>query len=372
MTVMTRTPASTNELTRACGQLLVVGFQGTELPDDVRRPLELGQRGGVILFRRNLPSIESAAALCGDALGTAVSSEPPPIVCVDQEGGRVRRLPSPPFVHLPVMRRLAGADDEELTRRAAHLNGIQLRAVGFNLNFAPVVDVDTNPDNPVIGDRAFAAEPGRVVAHAAAFIAGQRDAGIASCIKHFPGHGDTEIDSHLALPFVRHARDRLDAVELAPFARLAPLTDAVMSAHVVFEALDPRDVATRSRLVCTDLLRGELGFSGALFSDDMEMRAIADRASIEDNAVAAVEAGCDLLLICHSTELQHRAHAALVRQAEASADFRHRCAEAHRRALALRQRLPPSAAPLDVNAMHRQSEELEREIEAAVTAAERA
>ncbi len=325
------------------GQLLVIGFEGSELPAELELLLGRRARAGVILFRRNLggqrAGLHALQRLCG-SLCRASASEFPPLIAIDEEGGRVARL-GPPALALPPMRALADLGDLELIERVGRAVGMELRCLGISMNFAPVVDVDTNPDNPIIGDRAFSREPERVVECAAAYCRGLRAAQVANCLKHFPGHGDTLLDSHLALPRVDHPRERLERVELLPFARLAALADSMMTAHVMYPALDADVPATLSRRIATDLLRHELGFEGVLFSDDLEMQAIAGHGSVEQAAIGALEAGCDLLLICSRGELAERAHAALTRQIEHDAAFAARARTAAARGLALRQRTRP-------------------------------
>jgi beta-N-acetylhexosaminidase len=332
------------ELPELCGQLLVGGFAGSELPEGLREALAGGRRGGVILFKRNLPSVEVAHELCSAVLD-ATPDELPPFIGVDQEGGRVSRLP-PPVTRLPPMRELARSHDAAATKAVAHGLGRELAAIGFNLDFAPVLDVDSNPDNPIIGDRAFGSDPDVVARLGRAFIEGLQSAGVMACGKHFPGHGDTSQDSHLDLPEVSHDKERLDRVELPPF-RTASLRGvaALMTAHVIYSELDAGVPATLSRKISTTLLRNEIGFQGVLFSDDLEMRAIADRWSIEESAVAAIRAGCDVLLVCSDFELQERAHAALVARAEADPAFKQRCADAVARALRARRNNPPRPLP---------------------------
>lgn len=328
------------------GQLLVVGFGGHELPAELATAIEAGERAGVVLFRRNLQPGESGL-LALQRLCSSVAErgrpELPLLIAIDEEGGRVSRL-SPPALALPAMRRVADLGDVALLERVGRVLGQQLRCLGLTMDFAPVVDVDTNPDNPIIGDRAFASDPERVVERAGAFLAGLSSSGVQACLKHFPGHGDTSLDSHLALPSVTHGRERLEAVELLPFRRLAPFADSVMTAHVVFPALDPDNPATLSRTIATDLLRRELGFGGVLFSDDLEMRALDAHGSIADCAVRAIRAGCDLLLVCSRPDAQASVHAALVERLEADDTFRRRCREAATRGLAMRQKNPPQPA----------------------------
>jgi beta-N-acetylhexosaminidase len=175
------------------------------------------------------------------------------------------------------------------------------------MNLAPVLDVDTNPANPVIGARAFSSDPARVATCAVAYAAGLRDGGIHACGKHFPGHGDTSVDSHLDLPRLPHAMERLEAVELVPFrSAIHSGIEAIMTSHVLFEALDPGVPATLSRTVITGLLRERLGFDGLVITDDFEMQAIADRFEMGEAAVQAIEAGCDLILACHRIDRQRR------------------------------------------------------------------
>lgn len=323
------------------GQLLVVGFAGLEVPAELSRAFEASERAGVVLFRRNLePGLGGLAALRALCSGLLAASpaELPPLVAIDEEGGRVARL-APPALRLPPMRRLAELGDLELCERVAAAVARELRGLGITLNFAPVVDVDTNPDNPIIGDRAFSRDPERVVEFAAAYLRGLRAGGVAGCLKHFPGHGDTLLDSHLALPSVAHGRERLEATELLPFRRLAAQAESMMTAHVVYPALDPTCPATLSPRIARDLLRGELGFGGVLFSDDLEMQAIAG--SVGAAALAAVRAGCDLLLVCSRADAQAEVHAALESEIDRDAEFAWRCRQAARRGLALRLAYPP-------------------------------
>ncbi len=331
-------------LPELCGQLIVGGFPGTSLPEEVSRELAAGQRGGVILFKRNLPDVEVAHELCS-AVVDVCRDELPPFIGVDQEGGRVARL-GEPVLQLPPMRVFGQIGDRDLVQRAAAALGAELAAIGFNLDFAPVLDVDSNPKNPIIGDRSFARDPDVVARLGRAFIRGLQERGVLACGKHFPGHGDTKKDSHIDLPIVTRNKEQLDTVELPPFrAASHGGVAAMMSAHVVYEELDPGVPATLSRPICTGLLRAELGFGGVLFSDDLEMRALSDRYSIEQSAVAAVRAGCDALLICSDLELQQRAHTALVDKAGSDDAFRSRCSEAAQRCLAARRRTPPRPVP---------------------------
>jgi beta-N-acetylhexosaminidase len=325
-------------LRRLCGGLVIGGFAGTSLPRAFEQRLASGELGGAILFARNVtPDPAQIAGLCAAIART--STDLAPIVSVDQEGGRVARIKEK-VLRLPPAMMLGAHLDAGAIERVGRTLGAQLAALGFSMDYAPVLDVHTNPKNPVIGDRAFATDPEPAARSAIAFARGLMAAGVSACGKHFPGHGDTIADSHLELPRVTHDRARLDAVELAPFRAAAPELPAMMSAHVVYDALDTLP-ATLSRRVATDLLRGELGFRGVLISDDLEMRAVADAYGAGEAAVLAVEAGCDALLVCSKEDAQMEALEALVKRAERDANFRARCEEASSRVEALRRAFVP-------------------------------
>ena len=334
------------EAERTAGGVIVCGFHGLQAPDEILGWLAADTVAGLILFKRNIAEVDQTTRLIS-ACREASRASLPILVSVDQEGGRVARF-GEPVLRLPSMRTLAAAANPALTRDAATVLGRQLRAIGVNLNFAPVLDVDTNPLNPVIGDRAFGSTADSVIEHALAFAHGLHQGGVLSCGKHFPGHGDTELDSHLALPRLCHDRARLDAVELRPFRAAVGLLPSLMTAHVVFDHLDPDVPATMSHQAITDLLRAELGFDGAVFSDDLEMKAVSERYSIEEAGVLAIEAGCDLLLVCSEVDAAARLRDTLVMEATRSAAFGDRLNEACRRAETLRRRITqlPPAVPL--------------------------
>jgi beta-N-acetylhexosaminidase len=321
----TSTGAS-SELARACGQLISVGFDGTEAPDHLLRWIAAGEVGSVMLFRPNIASPEQVAALVG-AIRRAAPTGAPTLVAVDQEGGLVQRLRAP-LTEWPDMLSVGGAGDPALTERVGRALGSELAALGIGWDFAPVLDVHTNPQNPVIGSRAFGTTPDVVSAHALALWRGLRSAGLVGSGKHFPGHGDTHADSHLTLPVVAHDEDRLRAVELAPFAEAARAgIDSIMTAHVMYPAFDRNWPATLSRRILTDLLRGQLGFAGVIVSDDLGMRAVADRYPIQELAVMSIAAGADHLLIREPIDRQRAAFEALVHAAESRSEIRARVEE---------------------------------------------
>jgi len=323
------------ELLLTAGQLLGVGFDGLTVPDGLVKRIAAGRVGTVILFSRNVQSPGQLATLCGELMAAAPPDRPL-LIAVDQEGGRVRRLREP-WADWPAARILGDTDDTQTITRVAHAMGRELASCGIHLDLAPVLDVDTNPDNPVIGDRSFGRSPEAVIRRAGAFVAGLRSAGIAACGKHFPGHGDTLKDSHKDLPVVRHGAERLDAVELAPFAALAPDLPSIMTAHVIYEAWDADQPGTLSETVIQGVLRHRLGFDGLVLSDDMEMSAVADLAEPEDLAERCLLAGVDLISNCHDTARQERMIGALVRRAERDGAFAQRLRESAARVAAFKQ-----------------------------------
>ena len=252
--------------------------------------------GGVILFARNIEAPEQVAEMSVDVQGLASSL--PLWVSVDQEGGRVARLKAP-FTEWPPMAVLGRSGDVQLAQRFATALAAELRAVGITLDYAPVLDIHTNPKNPIIGDRALAEDAESVGRLGSAIIRGLQENGVAACGKHFPGHGDTSVDSHLELPLVEHPPDRIRRVECVPF-REAILADVafIMTAHVLVPSIDEEKPATLSRRIVQALLRDELQFPGVIVSDDLEMKAIAKTYTVPQAAVEAIAAGCDALLVC--------------------------------------------------------------------------
>jgi beta-N-acetylhexosaminidase len=324
------------------GELVIGGFPGTSLPVGFARAMRERRRGGAIFFKSNVEGGPRQVAALARAVHAA--SPGPALVGIDQEGGRVARLKAPLLV-VPPMRTVASWGDALFAEQIARTQGTELAALGFTIDFAPVLDVNTCAENPVIGDRAFGDDAEICARFGAAWVRGLQSAGLLACGKHFPGHGDTSKDSHVDLPVVNQPLERIELVELVPFrAAIEAGVATLMTAHVVYRALDARLPATMSSAVCT-ALRDRLGFRGALISDDLEMQAIAARSTIEDAAVRAIAAGCDALLVCWSDEKQERAVEALTREAERSPAFRARCGEALQRVEAARRRA--TARPLD-------------------------
>jgi len=331
---------------RLAGQCLMIGFDGLSPSAEARQLLREQAVGGVILFARNIGDPEQLSALVVELqeIARAAGQETPLLIGIDQEGGRVARLREP-WIEWPAMRLLGRVGSEELVRRLGGALAEQLAPCGIRLDFAPVVDVDTNPKNPVIGDRSFGDDPALVARLGAALISGLQASGVAACAKHFPGHGDTDRDSHLELPTIDHSPDRIESVELLPFrAALAADVASVMTAHVVVRALDERLPATLSPRVVRDVLREKMGFGGVVISDDLEMSAITKTWGPGSAAVRALAAGCDLLLMCHSADAQAEAHEALVKAVEAEALPVKTIEDAARRVRRLKERFVPREA----------------------------
>ncbi len=299
------------------GPLLVIGFAGTSPPARLKRLIQKERIGGVILFSRNIESPKQLHSLTTTLQKWAGPSDRGGLLIgIDQEGGRVQRLPKP-FTQWPPLQRVGACHSHEPAYRMGQAIALELQAVGINLDFAPVLDVGTATKNPIIGDRAFSDDPTAVAALGLAFICGLQDHGVIACGKHFPGHGDTSVDSHKALPVVKATADTLMAREIMPFRHaIANRLATIMTAHVRYPALDPDWPATLSPMILTTLLRQTLGFDGVVFTDDLEMKAIADHWPPGEAAVQAIRAGADSLLICKEETVQEEVLESLRRAAE--------------------------------------------------------
>lgn len=344
---------SSSDLALDIGQLLWVGFEGTAAPDELKQALAQGRYGASIVFARNLVGggkggdgqrqpVELAAALALTAdLHQTAPDGTPAFIAVDQEGGTVQRIREPATVWPPMIAhdRFAAPRDVEVARAVGEAIGQEVAALGFDIDFAPVLDVHTNEANPVIGARAFGTTAETVTRRALAFAEGMRKAGVLTCGKHYPGHGDTHLDSHLALPRVDQDRRRLTEVELAPFqAAAAAGIPMFMTAHVVFPALDADRPATMSPAIITDLLRRSFGYQGLIVSDDLDMKAIADHYGVAEAAAAAIRAGCDVLLLCKDPRHMEEAEQGLTAAARADGELRARIAASAARVRELKKR----------------------------------
>lgn len=289
-------------LKQQTGQMIVSGFEGTTLNARTEKLIVDQGIGGLILFERNYKNPDQLRQLINDLQSlTAQNPDTPPLfISVDQEGGRVARL-GEPFTQFPPMSCLGQADSDELAYRFGLAMGKEMRAVGVNMDYAPVLDVHSNPDNPIIGHRALDSDAGKVARLGTEVMRGFYDAGVIPVGKHFPGHGDTSQDSHLTLPRVERSRESLEQTELVPFARaITQGLEVLMTAHVVYPAWDDARPATFSPKIMNDVLRNSLGFEGVIMSDDLEMQAIEDK--VESIPQLGTRSGIDIFLICHDLE----------------------------------------------------------------------
>ena len=290
-------------LHRRVGQVMMAGFGGSTLPVELRALAREWDLGGVVLFARNVEEPEQVAELTFAARGLA--REIPLWVGIDQEGGRVARLRAP-FTEWPPMAHLGRRGSEDLARRFGQALAAELSAVGVTLDFAPVLDLFSEAADPVIGDRALSSNPDTVGRLGSGIVAGLQEGGVAACAKHFPGHGDVRVDSHQERPVVEHDPERLRAHEMAPFrAAVAAGVAAVMTAHVVYPALDEEGPATLSRTIVDAVLRRECGHRGLVVTDDLEMGAITAHRTVEQAAVRAIACGCDTVLVCGASVERH-------------------------------------------------------------------
>ena len=332
-------------LVEQIGQLFMLGFDGTTVSPDWADLQAQYKPGGMILFARNLEHPAQIIELTNGL--QARSPHFPLLIAIDQEGGRVSRLPNG-FTIFPPCGVIGACSSEELAYAAASITAAELRAVGINMNMAPVLDVHSNPANPIIGDRAYGGDPKIVSELGLAAVRGLQGKGVVACGKHFPGHGDTSTDSHKELPVVRASVDTLHERELPPFHyAIANGLASLMTAHVLYPALDAQRPATLSPTILTGLLREQWGFDGVIVTDDLEMHAISDHHGVGDAAVQAFLAGADLLLICKDRGRAIAAMEAVHKAVESGAIPPSRLEASVRRIIRLKQTFLHSHLPAD-------------------------
>lgn len=340
------------------GQMLWVGLEGPEVNPRMESLLKAGKVGGIILFARNGTEPNAGRQLTARLQELATGRErfaPSLAVMADQEGGLVQRYRHP-FTEWPGNMALGATGNPDYANRMAAATARELRAVGINMNLAPVADVNNNPANPVIGIRSFGEDVRLVSEMAAAAVRGYQEQGVLATAKHFPGHGDTSVDSHYALPVINHQLPRLEQVELPPFqAAISAKVSAIMTAHVVFPALVPNGKpATLAGEVLTGLLRERLGYQGVIVTDAMEMKAIADDPGVDQGLIQAVQAGADALLLAESFAEQEQYHATVVQAVNDGTIAAARIDDAVRRILVLKAAgglLPGVGQPLQQPAL---------------------
>lgn len=282
------------------GQMIVAGFNGTDVNEELINLVNTNKVGGVILFKRNIETSEQLKKLNNNIDG--LNKEIPLFISVDEEGGRVNRLPSD-MENFPSAREVGLKIDKDYAYNNGKSIGESLKVTGFNMNYAPVLDIFSNPKNTVIGDRAFGSDVETVSTMGIATMKGIEEEGIISVIKHFPGHGDTSVDSHYGLPIVYKTLEELENFELIPFKKaIKEGCKAIMVSHILLDKIDKQNPSSMSETVVTDILREQLGFDGVVITDDMEMGAITENFTVEDACVQSIIAGCDIVLIGSGNE----------------------------------------------------------------------
>lgn len=284
------------------GQLIIVGKEGLEINEDDIHLIESNEVGGFIFFSRNIDNEKQVLNLLNDLKGSNSSNKVPLFLAIDEEGGVVSRL-SQIYGKLPTAKKLGEKNDQELSLEYGKILGLSLKKLGFNLDFAPVLDINSNPKNPVIGDRSFGNTSSKVIDNGLSVMEGIHSQGIISSVKHFPGHGDTSVDSHLDLPKIDKSLDELENLELVPFKEaINKDADMIMVAHILFPQLDDKYPASMSDEIINKLLREKLNFNGVIVSDDITMGAITENYSIGKGSIEFLKSGGDIILVCHGND----------------------------------------------------------------------
>lgn len=286
------------------GQMVIVGLEGTSMQADAEELISSYRVGGFILYQDNISDANQTLKLLNQLKVANQGNIEPLWLSVDQEGGKVDRMPEE-FSSIPTAKKVGQVNNTQYSNQIGQVLGQEVRALGFNLNYAPVLDINSNPKNPVIGSRAFGADPETVIRHGIEVMKGIQSQQVAAVVKHFPGHGDTSVDSHLALPVIQKSLDDLKAFELLPFVEaIKQKTDAIMVAHLLLPKIDDKNPASLSSTLITDLLRGTLGYDGVVITDDMTMGGISENYEIGEAAVKSVQAGSDIVLVGHNFDQQ--------------------------------------------------------------------
>ncbi|QJD88087.1 beta-N-acetylhexosaminidase [Cohnella herbarum] len=333
-------------LEQKVGQMILAGIDGTAIDSSMKKMIAEQHVGGIILYKNNFSDLEGSAKLVND-LKKANAVNPLPIfMSVDQEGGKVSRLPKD-FVAMPDAAKVGRTGNPELAKEMGSLLSQELNLMGFNVDFAPVLDINSNPKNPVIGSRSFGDNATLVTDMGIAAMKGLQEGGTIAVVKHFPGHGDTSVDSHLELPVVRKTTEQLEAMEWVPFRKaIEEDAAAVMVAHILFPLIDPDAPASFSKIIIGEQLRGTLGYDGVVITDDMTMGAISDHYGIADAAVKSVEAGSDILLVAHGYDVAKQVYDKLLQAVKSGKIEESRIDESVRRILVLKSKYQVSDEPV--------------------------
>ena len=302
----------TMTLEEKIGQMVIVGLDGYDVDENTIDMIQNKKVGGFILFKKNVRDTGQLLNLVNSLKEQNSNNKIPLFISIDEEGGKVSRVPDD-FINLPTNREIGKVNNKSFSYEIGSILAMQLNAFGINMDFAPVLDVNTNPNNPVIGNRSFGSNPNIVSDLGIATMKGIKDKGVIPVIKHFPGHGDTSVDSHIGLPSIDNDLDRLKEIELVPFKdAIKNEADVVMVAHILMTKLDPNYPASMSKKVISDVLRDDLNFDGVVITDDMTMGAILKNYDINDAAIKSVNAGTDIILVCHNNDNQINAINSLI------------------------------------------------------------
>ncbi|TGB02788.1 beta-N-acetylhexosaminidase [Halobacillus salinus] len=330
-------------------QLLMVGFEGSTLSKKEEAMIQQGHVGGVILLGRNVQSEGQLQSLV-TSIRSANTNSAPLFIGIDEEGGRVSRIPST-LPNLPSSEQIGEQEDSDLSFQTGQALAQKVKQYGINMDFAPVLDINNNPDNEVIGDRSFGSTPEKVSKLGMATMNGIRSEGVVPVVKHFPGHGDTSVDSHAQLPVIDKSVDTLRSFEWVPFQKAIQAgADAIMTAHILFPALDEEVPATFSKEIISGVLREQMDYQGLIITDDMAMGAIANNYGTTEAAIQAVEAGVDMVMLTDTRQNQFQdVHDGLVNAVEKGKIAEEQINQSVMRILSLKQKYELSSAPEEVN-----------------------
>ncbi|KAA1191489.1 beta-N-acetylhexosaminidase [Paenibacillus sp. B2(2019)] len=339
---------SSMSLEEKIGQMLLVGIDGTVLDDQAKRMIAEDKVGGIILYKNNIQDLKSMVSLVNSMKESNSGNPAPLFMSIDQEGGKVSRMPKE-YASFPSNGKVGTRKDPNAAEMMGKLLAREVLSAGFNMNFAPVLDINSNPDNPVIGDRSFGNSAELVSTLGIAEMKGIESEGVVPVVKHFPGHGDTSVDSHLDLPIVKKTAAELAELEWLPFqAAIKEGTDAVMVAHILFPKLDADKPASLSSKIIGDLLRGDMKYQGLVITDDLTMGAIMKNYDLTTAALDTINAGSDILLIAHGYDNEKRVLESLLDHVKKGKIQESRIDESVYRILALKAKYNLSDEPVPV------------------------
>ena len=341
------------------GQLVIVGLDGYVNDENSTYLIEKYRVGGFVLLKQNVKDTEQLLELMNSLKKTNAANKIPLFLAIDEEGGRISRLPDD-FKKLPSSGRIGQANDKRLAYQAGSLLAEMLKTIGLNMNFAPVLDINSNPENPVIGDRAFGVSSELVTELGMEAMSGIKAQGIIPVVKHFPGHGDTDVDSHVGLPVVEASLSRLESFELIPFkTAIENQADAIMIAHILLPKIDPNNPASFSKPIITDLLRKKMNFDGVVITDDLTMGAVVNNYDLGEAAVEPLKAGSDIILVCHDYEKEVRVIEAIKKAVETGKITEERVDESLYRILSLKKKYGLSDEPVRAVDLQRLNDKIE-------------